>query len=74
MVKFHTDIASFPDCSKVVFEIFVDGEQIVEINQEGTALELEIYPKCDGSPWRLPLGEFVGLLKKAKQTLYGRRS
>ena len=46
-------ISSPPDREKLVAEIFFSDQQWGEVNQEGSELELGVYPRQDGSPWRI---------------------
>jgi len=66
-------IASLPHREKVVAELWLDQEQLAEINQEEDILTLEIYPGFDGRPWAVPLDEFVAALNTAKRRLVGDR-
>lgn len=63
------DIASPPDREKLVAEIFVDHEQLCELNIETGELTLELYPRKDGGPWQMPLQELMQALAKAKEQL-----
>jgi hypothetical protein len=51
----------------------VDDLLLLEVNQEkGQAeLEVEIYPRQDGQPWKLNFKEFLEKLLEAKQRLVG---
>lgn len=70
-MKTEVVIASPPDRELLVAEIFFLSEQFAEINQEGTELEIEIYPRRDGSPWTLTYFEVMTALEKARVRLQG---
>ena len=63
------DIASPPDREKLVAEIFVDHEQLCELNIEAGELAVELYPRRDGNPWQMPLQELMQALTRAKEKL-----
>ena len=62
-------ISSPPDREHLVAEIFFGEIQWAEINQEGNELEVEIYPRPDGEPWRLGFAEIVSALDQARSKL-----
>jgi len=64
-------ISSPPDREKLVAEIFFGDEQWAELNQEGPALALEVYPRRDGRPWQLTLEIVLAALSDAKVRLLG---
>lgn len=63
------DIASPPDREKLVAEIFLDREQLCELNTETGELVVELYPRRDGKPWVIPLHELTAALAEAKGRL-----
>lgn len=67
--KFHICISSPPDREKLVAEIFWGNDQWAEINQERENLEVEFYPRTDGSPWRINYDDALKALEQAKQRL-----
>ena len=66
------ELCSPPDRERLVAAVLVDGEQWVEINQEQGRLELEIYPRRDGSPWSIGCDEAIEALVKARAGLLER--
>lgn len=50
----------------LVVEILYDNAIIAEINQDGGALEIEIYPSTTDKILNLPLEAFQTMLEKAK--------
>lgn len=64
-------IASVPDREKLVAERWLDNEMWGEINQEGNTINLELYPKPDGGPWRFPAEAVEKLLRMARCDLLG---
>jgi hypothetical protein len=66
------DVASVPDRERVVAEIFFDDGQWAEVLCENDeALEVECYPKPDGSPWRLRYDVPCSALDRAARALRG---
>lgn len=65
------ETASPPDREKLVAQIMIGSEQWAEINQEKQTIELEIYPRQDGSPWILDLEEALAALAEARRRLLG---
>ena len=68
-VKHNISISSPPDREKLVAEIFLGDMQWAEINQERENLEVEFYPRTDGSPWRINYDDALKALEQAKQKL-----
>lgn len=64
-------ISSPPDCEELVVEIFFGDWQWAELNQEGPELELEVYPRIDGQPWKVPYHQVISALEEAKKKLVG---
>jgi len=64
-------VASPPDREYLVSEVFFEGDQWAEVNQESGSLTVELYPRRDGQPWRLDFEEAVAALLEAKQRLGG---
>ena len=64
-------ISSPPDREKLVAEIFFSDQQWAEINQEGSSLEVEVYPRPDGQPWKINYGEVLNVLQEARARLLG---
>ncbi|MBO2533953.1 MAG: hypothetical protein CW342_13955 [Thermoactinomycetaceae bacterium] len=62
-------ISSPPDREKLVAEIFYGDHQWAEVNQEGSVLQIEIYPRMDGQPWRIPYEQVIHVLEEAKKQL-----
>ena len=67
--KFHICISSPPDREKLVAEIFWGNDQWAEVNHERQDLEVEFYPRPDGSPWRINYDDALKALEQAKQRL-----
>ena len=65
-------ISSPPDREHLVAEIFIGDVQWAEINQEGEELEVEIYPRRDGEPWRFAFTEMMAMLNDASRRLLSR--
>ena len=65
------NLASPPDRELLVAEVMVDDEQWVELNQEGGSLNLEVYPRRDGQPWRLDFDAAVAALVEMRRRLVG---
>jgi len=53
----------------LVAEIFYGDHQWAEVNQEGSVLQIEIYPRMDGQPWRIPYEQVIHVLEEAKKQL-----
>ncbi len=68
-MKYRICIASPPDREYLVAEIFFDDVQWAEINRERETLEIEFYPRPDGTPWRIDYEDVLGVLHEAKQKL-----
>lgn len=63
-------ISSPPDRKKLVAEIFIEDQQLAELNQENAEeLFLEIYPRKDGQPWNISYEELVSVLDEARRKL-----
>jgi hypothetical protein len=61
--------ASPPDRDFLVTEIWVENEQLAEINREQGAISVEFYSRRDGQPWRLDFEEAVSALAQAEAEL-----
>jgi hypothetical protein len=69
---FTIDIASVSDRNRLVAEVWVGDTQWAEVLCEnGRDLEVEFYPKPDGTPWRLPLREALEAVERAAKSLRG---
>lgn len=64
-------ISSPPDREELVAEIFFGDQQWAELNQEGTELELEFYPRTNGKLWKVTYQQAFLVLQEAKLTLVG---
>jgi hypothetical protein len=71
MTNIKVELASPPDREKLVVQVMVGNEQIVELNQEGKSLELEVYGRRDGKPWIIEYSHFIRALLVAKEKLVG---
>ena len=67
--NFRISIASPPDREGLVAEIFFDGVQWAEVNQERNSLEVEFCTRPDQTPWKLELQDAIESLKEAKRRL-----
>ena len=73
--KFQFRVMSDSNYEKLIVEFFcgddLRNDFIGLINQEKgiDSLELEIYPKTNGQPWKFNLEEFVDVLHQAKRHL-----
>jgi hypothetical protein len=67
--KIRVEIASPPDRNKLVANLIVGNEQLAEINQEGSELQLELYPRRDGGAWLIGFDEMVVALQAARRSL-----
>jgi len=67
--KFRICISSPPDRKKIVAEIFYDGYQWAEINQETTELMVEFSNRVDGKKWEFLHNETMEILAHAKSKL-----
>jgi hypothetical protein len=66
--------ASLPWREFLVAELWVggiQGVQMAEVNQEGDELEIEIYAREDGEPWRVSCRELADALAAAGRRLRG---
>lgn len=71
--KYRICISSPPDRNKLVAEVFFENVQWVEINQEKDVLEVEVYPRPDGQPWRIDYLDAIDALSEAKWKLTGNK-
>jgi hypothetical protein len=69
MHEHKTTIASPPDREKLVAMIDFGDEQWAEINQESGKLQLELYARRDGRPWKFPLADAIRAIESAKGLL-----
>lgn len=67
--EYYIRISSPPDREKLVAEIFVDGAQWAELNQEESDAAIEFYPRPDGAPWRIPLAIALAAIAEAQRRL-----
>ena len=70
-IEYRVCISSPHDRDKLVAEIFFGDEQLAELNQEGSELQLQLYPRSDGKRWELPYSEIATALGEAKKQLVG---
>lgn len=57
--RIRVNIASIVDREKLVAEIFIDDDLFCELNTEVGELAVELYPRRDGGPWKMPLQELM---------------
>ena len=67
----RVEIASPPDRERLVAPILIDDEQWAEVNQESDRLQIEIYPRRDGTPWVFDLEDVAKSLTEAERRLRG---
>ena len=67
----RVEIASPPDRERLVACLMVGNEQWAELSQEDETLELELYPRRDGQPWKISYEDAVAALIEAKSRLVG---
>jgi hypothetical protein len=68
--KLHAQIASLPDRENVVYEIYLDTDQVAEIsNEPNNGMCIEIFNCPAGRSWNLDFNEFNSLVEQAKQNL-----
>ncbi len=70
-IGYRVCISSPPDRAKLVAEIFLGDQQLVELNQEGSELQVQLYPRSDGKPWEIPYDQIITALEDAKIQLIG---
>lgn len=69
--EYRLCISSPPDREHLVAEIFFGDQQWAELNQEGSELALEVYPRQDGKPWQLSFEVVTFALADARRRLLG---
>jgi hypothetical protein len=47
----------------------IGNEQWAEVSQEADVLELEVYAKQDGQPWKMTLDDALDILAAARERL-----
>jgi hypothetical protein len=70
----RVEVSSPPDREHLVANIMIEAAEFAEINQEEGALQVEIYPRQDGEPWRLSYSALTDAMNLAKERLEGTRS
>jgi len=65
-------IASPPDRTRLVVEIFCGDAQWAEVNHESGSFEVAFYPRPDGEPWRIPFEQALSALEMARWKLQDR--
>jgi hypothetical protein len=68
-VGLHYIIADVPDREELVAELWLDHEMWGEISKEKGEVVLELYPRQDGEPWRLPSERAERLINLARRDL-----
>jgi hypothetical protein len=68
-IRWTVNLASPPDRTCIVAEVFFGDAEWAEVNQEQGELQVEFYLRPDGTPWRLPLEVAVAALEQAKRRL-----
>jgi hypothetical protein len=69
----RVEVTSPPDREFLVASIMVGTHEFAEVNQEAAVLQVEVYPRQDGEPWRLDYEGLVRALELAKERLEGTR-
>ena len=65
------NLCSPPDRERLTASLMVANTEMIEVNQEGESLEVEIYPHPSGAPWILPLADLIEALSVAAGRLRG---
>ena len=70
MTHLSSLMSSPPDRENLVFEIWMDADQLAEVSHEPERpVEIEIYPPAEGGKWSFELEEFMSLLNQAVKSL-----
>jgi hypothetical protein len=62
-------VGSEPDREDLVADLICDDVVWGEINNESGHLEVEIYSRPDGGPWRFPLDDMMAVIAAARERL-----
>lgn len=71
MKEFEVLMVSPPDKENFVAEIWFDNELVAEINKERVVLEVELFPRANGSSFKFGLTDLLEKLNLAKSKLEG---
>jgi hypothetical protein len=73
--SFRIVVGSDPDHEDLVGEIYFDDQIVCVLTQEsGIAnMDIEIFPRPDGTPWMFKLAEIEEALAAVKKRLWGLR-
>jgi len=64
--QLHVKVSSPPDREYLVAEVFLGDEQLAEVNRESGPFSAELYPRRDGQPWKVPLGDLLDALSEVQ--------
>lgn len=62
-------IASLPDRTRLVAEVWIDNQQFAEISQETADVLVELYPPTKDKMWKVDYQTLVNTLEDAKNKL-----
>lgn len=62
-------IASVPDRDALIAEIWCAEDLLAEICLQGDLPQIEIYPRRDNTPWKVPLAHLTLALRSAEDKL-----
>jgi hypothetical protein len=71
--QIRVEVSSPPDRDFVVANIMVGSHEFAEVNQEKQILQVEVYPRQDGEPWRFDLVDLARALELTEKRLEGTR-
>jgi hypothetical protein len=69
--EFRVTIASPADRNDLVAEVFFGTDQVAELNQDAGTIDIEVYPRRSGEPWKFSCDEFVRAVNHARARLVG---
>lgn len=69
-VTWAVDVTSTPDLEKLRAEVWHTQGLFAYLEQEN-GLEIVIFSRDDGEPWRIPFDEVIDILEYAKSHLFG---
>ncbi|MGD8106438.1 hypothetical protein ACQE32_07195 [Pantoea sp. FN0302] len=68
--KLHAQLASLSDRENVVYEIYLDTDQVAEIsNEPDEEMRIEIFNCPNAQGWNFDFNEFTNLLEQANKNL-----
>lgn len=69
--RYELVVASPPDRTGLVVEIWYENEMFAEIANENSRLTIEIYPRPSARTWHLGYEEVEAAIRLAKDKLFG---